>query len=307
MTLGLVCHFVDEVKTKSGSKLVNLFENRTMRLGQWYDGKYSHQKIFDLYMNNVSKVLEMLPILKENRIFSYRLSSELLPLADKVPQELWDNKSIRDTFKQIGSFAKLNGIRLGMHPGQFCVLSSDKEHVVDMAIKDLSIHAWILDQCELDQTPQYSINIHAGSKTGLNRLISVINTLPQSIRGRLVLENCETVANVGDLLGVHQSTKIPICFDSHHHNFNSGSLTQRQAFDIAVATWPSGIKPLQHLSNSEPGSDNLSFQHRRKHSNWISTIPEPQLEALRANEVDVEVEAKMKNLAIAKLREDFSL
>jgi hypothetical protein len=81
----------------------------------------------------------------------------------------------------------------------------------------------------------------------------------------------------------------------------------QQAFDVASRTWPSYVKPLQHVANTEPGLENSSFSQRRKHSNYINYIPECQLDALKANTIDVEVEAKLKNLSLIALQNKFGL
>ena len=71
-----------------------------------------------------------------------------------------------------------------------------------------------------------------------------------------------------------------------------------------MKTWGT-IKPLQHLSNTEPGMENGSFTERRKHSYNIHYIPEKQKELILENIIDVDVEAKGKNLAVLKMRKDF--
>jgi UV DNA damage repair endonuclease len=52
---------------------------------------------------------------------------------------------------------------------------------------------------------------------------------------------------------------------------------------------------------------NGSKTDRRKHSDMIHYVPEPQLQALRDDTIDVEVEAKQKNLAVTKMATDFSI
>jgi UV DNA damage repair endonuclease len=50
-----------------------------------------------------------------------------------------------------------------------------------------------------------------------------------------------------------------------------------------------------------------SFVERRKHSDYIHYIPDCQLAGLLNDAVDVDVEAKMKNLAVNKLRATFAI
>jgi UV DNA damage repair endonuclease len=60
------------------------------------------------------------------------------------------------------------------------------------------------------------------------------------------------------------------------------------------------------LSNTEPGLESGSFTERRKHSYYIHYIPEQQKKVMIENTVDVDIEAKGKNLAVIKMKNDFS-
>jgi UV DNA damage repair endonuclease len=78
-----------------------------------------------------------------------------------------------------------------------------------------------------------------------------------------------------------------------------------EACNETMKTW-GNIKPLQHLSNTEPGNEDGSFTERRKHSYYIHYIPQEQKQVMMENIVDVDIEAKGKNLAVVKMKNDFS-
>lgn len=304
MPLGLVCHFVEERKP---GVLTNLFENKTLQLGRFLKKEYSEQRVRETYLHNARKLLETLPRVVETGIRHVRFSSELIPLADRVERSWWDNDELRQAYKRVGDFCRTNEVRATFHPGQFCVLNSKRSDVVENAVRDLEQHAWVFDACEFPMSPEAPINIHAGSRARLQELVAGINTLPHNVRSRLTLENCETVASVSDLLQVHRMTGVPVTFDSHHHTFNDGGLSLRQAYDASMLTWPSGVRPVQHLANTEKGFEEGSFTDRRRHSQHVHSIPEPQLEGLKKGEITIEVEAKRKNLAIEQMVRDFKL
>jgi UV DNA damage endonuclease len=304
MPLGLVCHYVEERKP---GVLTNLFENRTLQLGRFESGQYTEERIRNTYLHNARKLREILPRVVAMGVRHLRFSSDLIPLADRVNRAWWDNDDLKKAYKAVGDYCRQHGVRATFHPGQFCVLNSLRDDVVANAVRDLEQHAWIFDACEFDLTPQYPINIHAGSRDRLNELITNIKSLPANVRQRLTLENCETVASAKQLVEVHAATGVPVTFDSHHHVFNDGGLTMREAHDLTLTTWPSGIMPVQHLANTEKALENGSFIERRKHSKRVHSIPEPQLDAIKRREVAVEVEAKDKNLAITQLVSDFQL
>jgi UV damage repair endonuclease len=174
MSLGVVCHAIKVVKTRTGLKEINLFENRTLQLGRFTAGEYSHEKIYDMYVHNASKVLEVLPILADEGVKLYRLSSDLLPLADKIDPAIWDTTHIRGIYKKIGDLCRARKIRVTMHPAQFCVLNSESESVIQNAVRDMQHHAWVLDACEFDESPTYAINIHAGRRDRFAELVQNI-------------------------------------------------------------------------------------------------------------------------------------
>jgi len=259
------------------------------------------------YVNNVKNLATMLPKIRKYGARLFRISSAMFPLADQVDRQLWDNDEVKKWLKVAGEYVLANDMRVSCHPGQFCVLSSDSDSVVEKAFVELGIHGWMFDAMGLDHSPKWAINIHGGKADRSSRLIEQIKSLPDNVRKRLTLENDENSYSVIDLLAVYQETGVPIVWDSHHSTFNDGGISQSDAQAATMETWPAGIRPLQHLSNTEPGMENGSFTEKRKHSDMIHYVPEPQLQALRDDTVDVEVEAKMKNVAVSKMSTDFAI
>lgn len=307
--LGICCHFLkEEVKPRSGQKhYVNEMEERTLQLGRYRNGKYTPEQIKGTYLNNVRRLAEMLPKIRKTGVRLFRISSAMFPLSDQVDRSLWDNDDVKKWLEVAGKFVRDNDMRVSTHPGQFCVLSSDSDAVIEKAFVELETHGWLFDVMGLDRSPRYAINIHGGKADRTSRLIEQIKALPDSVRKRLTLENDENCYSVLDLIHVHQETSTPIVFDSHHHVFNDSELSMQDAYDVACETWPSGVKPLQHISNTEPDLINGSTSDRRKHSNMIHYVPECQLSALKLDSVDVEVECKMKNIGVFKMAKDFDI
>jgi len=309
MSIGVCCHWLEEkTKPRSGKmEFVNIFDERTLQLGRYRQGKYSPELIKNTYVHNVKRLAEMLPFMHKQGVQLFRISSAMFPLADQVDRMLWNNSDVESHLRIAGDYIKKNGIRVTTHPGQFCVLSSDSEAVVAKAFVELGIHGWMFDAMGLDHSPFYAINIHGGKSDRSSRLIEQIKSLPDNTRKRLTLENDESAYSVIDLLQVHQETGVPVVFDSHHHTFNEDGLSMEDAHLATGETWPKGIKPLQHLSNTEPSLVNGNFMDRRKHSDMIHYIPDVQLRSLREDSIDVEVEAKMKNVATVQMKKQFSI
>jgi UV DNA damage endonuclease len=214
---------------------------------------------------------------------------------------------LKKKLRSFGDKMKQHGIRVTCHPGQFTVISSDSDKVIQNAIRELEYHAWIFDQMGFDESTFYAINIHGGKADRSERIVEVVKSLPDNVRKRLTFENDESSYSAKQLLDISSKTGVPVVFDTHHHVFNTDGLSLNEAIVETVKTW-NGIKPLQHLSNTEVGiTEKDSFTERRKHSNYIHYIPELQKLLMMENIVDVEIEAKAKNLAVLKMRKDFNI
>jgi len=288
--------------------MYNAMDERTLQLGRYRTGKYSAEQISGTYEHNVRALNEMLPRIARSGVKLFRISSAMFPLADQVSESLWKgNEALSRALVRTGQIINEHGLRVTTHPGQFCVLSSDSDSVMKKAIIELDIHAWMFDTMGLDRSPRYAINIHGGKSGRSEALIRRINDLPDSIRYRMTLENDESGYSVIDLLDVHKETGVPVVFDTHHHVFNDDSLSMEEAMYATMETWPDGIRPLQHISNTEPGLEGGSFADRRKHSNMIHYVPDVQLKFLKESKIDVEVEAKHKNLAVFDMAKKFDI
>jgi UV DNA damage endonuclease len=284
-----------------------LLKCKTLQLGRLRKNLYSEERVRETYLSNAKNLLRGLEIIAGDGIRHFRFNSDLIPLADQVPRDWWDNDRLSSIYRSIGDRCRELGMRITFHPGQFCVLNSTRDDVISNAISNLEMHAWIFDSCGFDESPHYAINIHAGAGERFEKLIESIGKLHPRIRKRLTLENCESVASVGELLDVSIRTGVPIVFDSHHHLFRNHGLTLEEASDLSRMTWPEHIKPLQHLSNSEVGFESGSFSERRRHSRLIHHVPHHQLDLIRRGDVDCEIEAKDKNEAVLQMAKDFDI
>jgi len=309
MSLGVCCHWIRrDVAPRSGKpQVINELDERTLQLGRYERGAYGEDTIAALYLHNVRMLGEVLERAGRAGVRLFRVSSAMFPLADRVPRRLWDSVEVRAALGRVGEVARKWGQRLTTHPGQFCVLSSDSDSVVEKAVVELELHGWMFDAMGMPRSPLAAINVHGGKADRASRLIDAIRSLPPASRSRLTLENCETCYSVIDLLPVSLATGVPIVWDSHHHTFNPADLTDEEACDATRETWPDGVRPLQHLSNTTPGLEGGSFTERRKHSDMIHYVPPAQLSRLRRGEIDVEVEAKMKNLAVLDVATRFEI
>lgn len=306
MSLGVCCQWVAQrQRARAAPVTYNAMEERRLQFGRWKDGGYTDARIVATYVSNANNLARMAPTIG-GLVKCFRMSSCLLPLLDLVDPSLYDNVEVRQALAAAGAAFRAQGIRLTTHPGQFCVLSSDSDKVVERTVAELTSAAWIMDALGMPRSPYAAINIHGGKKDATQRLIDSIVDLPEAVRSRLTLENDEMSYSTVELLAVYLKTGTPVVFDSHHHSFNPDHLTVDEAYRAACETWPAGVRPLQHVSNTEPGFENGTFSERRRHGPYIYQLPDPQLEGVLADAIDLEVETTMKNLAVERLLDDLA-
>ena len=261
-------------------------------------------------LDNLEDLVKMLEWNEQNGIRVFRLSSEMFQhkTNPKVPD--YDFDFAIEHLKKVSDIAKKYGHRLTFHPGQFNNLGTPHEKTLKMTIADLDYHASVLDIMELDYNSV--MVIHGGGVYGeknktIQRWIENYKNLPNKIRNRLVLENCEKCYSIKDCLRISQFCGVPIVFDTHHFECYK-KLHPDEEFEDAsyyipdiLETWlKKGIKPKFHVS--EQGSGKIGH-----HSDYIEILPEYLLEIPKKynTHIDIMIEAKMKELSIEKLYDKY--
>jgi UV DNA damage endonuclease len=287
MNLGYAC-----INMSLGKKVTT---NRTMIKRTFLEKGLDY--VSDCVIQNVADLERIIDWNEQNGIKMYRMSSDMMPWATEYQfEQLKDWNEIAIILKRCGEKATQYGQRLSFHPGPFNVLVSPKEAVVQNTINDLEVHGRLMDALGLSKTPYNKINIHCNGVYGdkqsaMDRFIDNFKLLSDSVKSRLTIENDDKASmySVKDLMYIHNAIKIPIVFDYHHHTFNTGNLSEQDALELAMSTWPKGIRPAVHYSESKMGSK------PQAHSDYIERIPETY-----GNVVDIMVEAKQKDLSILK-------
>jgi UV DNA damage endonuclease len=237
----------------------------------------------------------------------FRITSELAPWKSEYEwNDLKDIERIKMYLHSAGVKAKSHNLRITSHPGPFNVLTSPHPHVVDNCITDLTIHGEVFDMMGLSRTPHNKINIHIGGAYGdkesaMERFCVNFERLPDSVKSRLTVENDDKASmySVKDLYeGVYKRIGIPIVFDYHHHKFCTGDLSEQQALEMAISTWPGDITPATHYSESRRDEQKDETIRVQAHSDYVYDKIETY-----GNEIDVMVEAKHKELAVQKYKE----
>ena len=261
----------------------------------------------ELTLQNVKDLNQIISWNVLNDYDFYRMSSGLAPWKTEYEwSDLKDIDQIKQWFHSAGVIADTHNIRLTSHPGPFNVLVSPHDHVVDNCINDLTIHGDEFDMMGLSRTPYNKINIHLGGAYGdkeasMKRFVKNFPRLPESVSSRLTLENDDKASmySVKDLYyGIYKQCGVPIVFDYHHHRFCDGGMSEQEALEMAISTWPKDITPVVHYSESR-SKERLDESIRpQAHSDYVYDYIDNY-----GHDIDIMIEAKRKELAVAKYLE----
>ncbi|RKK05516.1 UV DNA damage repair endonuclease UvsE [Pseudoroseomonas wenyumeiae] len=267
-----------------------------------------------------------LDYLDKHDIRMYRMSSDLAPYATH-PDMPQFHSMVRDSdaeLRALGAKAKRLGIRLSFHPSQYVVLNSPDEALVKKSIWDLSSQAEMLDRMELG--PEAVMVIHVGGTYGDRPSANArwVETwkrkLPEHVKRRLVLEHDDLRFSVSDILWIHEHTGMRLIFDHQHFwCLNPDRLDMRQSLERVLRTWPDGQRPKVHFSS--PRTEMREVKRKEKGTRKLKTVFVAPVNTGHADfcnpfefitfmriaeglEFDVMLEAKVKDLALIRLRPD---
>lgn len=294
MNLGYAC-----INMTLGSQKPKITTNRSMIKKTFNEKGIDYAG--ELALQNVRDLFTILQWNNRKGIKVFRMSSDILPWASEYGIENSPYyKRIETVLRACGNYATQNGIRITSHPGPFNVLVSPNEKVVQNTITDLEIHGKIFDMMGLSLTPYNKINIHCNGVYGdkisaMDRFCENFKRLSESVQKRLTVENDDKASmySVKDLMYIHEKIGIPIVFDYHHHIFQTGDISEEQALSLAISTWPKGITPIVHYSESKALHEENTKLKPQAHSDYIKSLPNTY-----GLDVDIMVEAKAKELSI---------
>jgi UV DNA damage endonuclease len=258
----------------------------------------------ELALKNAQDLLSILMWNADHKISVFRMGSGIFPWGTEYDLvKLPDYFEIASTLRMAGNFAKLTNQRITAHPDHFVKLASERVTVVVNSIKDLELHSEVFDLMGLSPTPYNAINIHVGmnfSERTAERWVNNFKLLSDNCQSRLVVENDDKASgfSVMQLFStIYSEVQTPITFDYFHHQFHPDGLTTQEAAELAAGTWPEGIVPLFHYSESKNINENVNG-NPRAHSDYAFS----KLDDFGMT-LDIDLECKAKELALFKYRE----
>lgn len=300
--LGYAC-INDELNTSKP----RVSSSRTIRKAT-YD-KEGLDKVQELSFKNLHDLYKILIWNEDKGIKLFRMSSDIFPWKSEWNWSFLKNwKKAHSFLRGIGDFARKNDHRLTFHPGPFNKLCSPDQRVVNNTIKDLEMHNDILNFMGFEPSYENTINIHVGASYGNKKettkaFCANYNLLSDSLKKRLTVENDDRDAfySTQELYDmVHCQIGIPIMFDFHHHRcYPTKHLSEKEAAELAIKTWPKEVTPLFHWSESKREEQKNPKIKLSAHSDYVyGPLPDYEL----SKPVDLMIEAKKKEKSLNLLK-----
>ena len=324
--IGFACKWIDHagqvdgIKPKDDAKKYNTGSTTVAWLNR-QSKEVAEQKLYDLMVGNIEsvrKLVEKVGTLDEN-LRMVRLGSDILPVYTQSDWSwFWrlpDTRAYCErAFGAVGTLARERGVRLSFHPGQFTVLASESDDIVNRSIEEFEYHADMARWMGYGQTFQdFKINVHISGRRGPQGIKAVIPRLSPEARNCITIENDEISWGINSSLELVDD--LALVLDIHHHWIHTGEYINENDDRVKriIDSWR-GVRPVIHYSVSR---EDLLTGHSgsqrpalfplmetgykkgklRAHSDfyWNTAVNEWALSFL--DQFDIMAESKAKNLA----------
>jgi UV DNA damage endonuclease len=328
--IGFACKWIDRpdqvdgIKPKDDCKKYNTGTTTITWLNR-QSKSVAEEKLWDLMRQNIEAtrlLVEKVGTL-DPHLRMVRLSSDILP-AFTEPSWSWfyrlpDVRAYAERhFGAVGDLARKSNTRLSMHPGQFVVLASDKEDIVNRSIEEFEYHATMAAWMGFAQRFQdFKINVHIAGRAGPEGIRQAYKKLSPEARNTITIENEENAWGLDDCLSL--GDLLPIVLDIHHHWVREGEYLDPSDARVTrvLNSWRS-LRPTMHYSQSRedvlaghcantiPNYRTLLESGYKKaklraHSNFYWNEPANRWALGFWEKFDIMCESKAKNLASFEL------
>lgn len=289
----------------------------------------AEQKLYDLSLANIESVKQMVEYVSSlaPSLRMVRISSDILPVYTEASwryfyQDTAFRQELAQRFAAIGELARANDVRLSFHPGQFCVIASDRPDVVERSIEEFEYHVDMARWMGYGKTWHdhgFKINVHISGKQGPAGIVAAMPKLTPEARNLITIENDENSWGLDASLELVDH--VALVLDVHHHWVKTGEYIS--ADDDRVKricdSWQ-GVRPTMHYSVSREDllvehdseqrpdmnkllTEGYKKQKLRAHSDFYWNRAANDWALSFWDQFDIMCEAKQKNLASIKLYE----
>lgn len=260
--IGFACKFIDHPEQVNGissndpCKIYNTGTTTIAWLNRQTRDK-AEERLWQLMRENIQSIYKLVERVGtlEHELRMVRLSSDILPAyTESSWSYFWRLSDVQEyaerEFAKVGELARANDVRLSFHPGQYCVLASDKPDIVNRSIEEFEYHVDMARWMGYGRRFQdFKINVHIAGRQGPEGIKRVLDRLTTEAR------NCITIENDEMSWGIDASIELAeycaLVLDLHHHFLYSGEYIQStdDRINRVIDSWR-GVRPVIHYSVS---------------------------------------------------------
>lgn len=324
--IGFCCKWLDHPSEVAGKVPAARETNTRSTTVAWLNRQtrdVAVERLWDIVRHNISSTQHLVKKVGayDSELRMVRIGSDVLPM---YTQSDWgwfynqpDVRAYAEAgFAEVGRLARALDVRLSFHPGQYCVLASDNDNIVERSIEEFEYHVDMARWMGYGATWHdhgFKINVHLSGRGGADKFLRSLGRMTPEARNLITIENDEMTNGLDTTLAV--SEHVALVLDIHHHWINSGEYISPS--DPRVRTvldsWR-GTRPVLHYSVSRedilvdhctrtrPDLAGLierghKKQKLRAHSDfyWNESVNEWAIGFWP--EFDIQLESKAKNLA----------
>ena len=330
--IGFACKYMHEDQTQKKKLLEEIQRplNTRSTTVAWLNRQtkeVAEERLWDICKHNIQSYYNLIKYVGglQHDLRMVRLGSDVLPVyTEPTWGYFWKLPDVRKYCEQalapVGELARSLDVRLSMHPGQFTVLASDSDDIVNRSVEEFEYHVDVARWMGYGrQFQDFKINVHISGRKGPAGIIAVHPRLSPEARNTITIENDENSWGIDASLELRKH--LALVLDIHHHWVKTGEYIQPtdDRFLRIVDSWR-GVRPVIHYSvsredilvdhdiNTLPNMEKLLEQGYKKqklraHSDymWNNAVNDWALSF--RDYADIMVESKAKNLASIKLFE----
>ena len=327
--IGFACKWLDDATEVKGMKVnaANRELNGRSTTMRWLREHplEAEQRQWDIMNHNTAAAVKMIErvaqLPPERRMV--RIGSEMLQgYTEKDWIVWWQRREVQDhlekIFAPIGETARRLDVRLSFHPGQFCVLASEAEEIVNRSVEEFEYHADMARWMGYGKTFQdFKINVHISGKRGPAGIRAALQRLSPEARNCITIENDEMSWGVDASLELVKDCALVL--DIHHHWIRTGEYISPKDDRVLrlIDSWR-GVRPVCHYSVSREDvlidhaldivpdhaallESGYKKQKMRAHSDWYWNQPVTDWALSFWEHFDIMCESKGKNLSSAQV------
>ena len=260
--IGFACKYMHPDQTQKKKLLEEIQRplNTRSTTVQWLNRQtrdVAEERLWDIMVHNIASYKRLIEYVGSlpPELRMVRLGSDVLPVYTQPDWSyFWRKPDVvayaERAFAEVGQTARALNVRLSMHPGQFTVLASDSEEIVERSIEEFEYHVDCIRWMGYGiQFQDFKCNVHISGRQGPAGIKAALKRLSPEARNTITIENDENKWGLDASLEL--ADELALVLDIHHHWCREAEyiLPTDDRFARVIDSWR-GVRPVIHYSYS---------------------------------------------------------